>query len=83
MGIVNNIVLDSEGKKYLNLGDSPKIDESQIGNTLSNFEVLNLLCKDEAFNSVIKVRSLNNKKLYTLKEFKNCSNNTFLKQIYI
>ena len=82
MGIVNNIVLDSEGKKYLNLGDSPKIDESQIGNTLSNFEVLNLLCKDEAFNSVIKVRSLNNKKLYTLKEFKNCSNNTFLKQTF-
>ena len=82
MGIVNNIVLDSEGNKYLNLGDAPKIDESQIGNTLPNFEVLNLLCSDEAINSVIKVRSLNNKKLYTLKEFKNCSNNTFLKQTF-
>ena len=82
MGIVNNIVLDSEGNKYLNLGDAPKIDESQIGNTLPNFEVLNLLCSDEAINSVIKVRSLNNKKLYTLKEFKNCSNNLFLKQTF-
>ena len=30
MGIVNNIVLDSEGNKYLNLGDAQKIDESQI-----------------------------------------------------
>ena len=82
MGIVNNIVLDSEGNKYLNLGDAQKIDESQIGNTLPNFEVLNLLCSDEAINSVIKVRSLNNKKLYTLKEFKNCSNNLFLKQTF-
>ena len=82
MGIVNNIVLDYEGNKYLNLGDAPKIDESQIGNTLPNFEVLNLLCSDEAINSVIKVRSLNNKKLYTLKEFKNCSNNLFLKQTF-
>jgi len=82
MGIVNNIVLDTEGNKYLNLGDQPKIDESKIGNNLSNFEVLHMLSKDEAVNIVIKVRSLNNNKIYSLKQFKNCSNNIFLKQTF-
>ena len=81
MGITNNNILDCEGNKYSNLNDKPSIDESQIGYSLSDFEILQTLTKDDAPNTVLKARSLNNKKIYSLKEFQNCSNNFKLKQI--
>ena len=82
MGITNNNILDCEGNKYLNLNDKPLIDESQIGKSLSDFEILQTLTKDNASYTVLKARSLNNKKIYSLKEFKNCSNDFRLKQIF-
>ena len=81
MGIVNNIVLDSEGNKYLNLGDTQKNDEKQIGNNLSNYEPLQILSDlNIGVNVVVKVRSLDNNKIYSLKKFKNSVNNNFLIQ---
>ena len=82
MGIVNNIVLDSEGNKYLNLQESNEIAENQSNNKLSNFDILYILSKANAINLVIKVRSLNDKKIYSLKKFPNSSNNNILIQTF-
>ena len=82
MGITNNNILDCEGNKYSYLNDKPSIDENQIGKSLSDFEILQTLTKNEHKYTVFKARSLNNKKIYSLKEFKNYSNNIQLEQIF-
>ena len=82
MGITNNNILDCEGNKYSYLNDKPSIDENQIGKSLSDFEILQTLTKNEHKYTVFKARSLNNKKIYSLKEFKNYSNNIQLEQTF-
>ena len=80
MGIVNNRVLDYQGNRYINIWNDKKDFEIKPENNLLNYEILEKISKDKAPNLVIKVRSLNNKKIYSLKQFKNCYENQFLIQ---
>ena len=80
MGILNNKVLDSKGNKYINLENWCKNDINKIDNNLFNYEILEKLSENKGTNLVTKVRSLNNKKIYSMKQFKNCSENPFIIQ---
>ena len=80
MGILNNKVLDSKGNKYINLENWCKNDINKIDNNLFNYEILEKLSENKGANLVTKVRSLNNKKIYSMKQFKNCSENPFIIQ---
>ena len=79
MGIINNTVLDCEGNNYQNIEDEPQVNINQIGNKLSDFEILQIINKqgDHIINAhlVFKVRSLINKKIYALKRYPNISLN--------
>ena len=80
MGISNNKVLDFQGNKYINLENWCKNDINKIDNNLFNYEILEKLSENKGANLVTKVRSLNNKKIYSMKQFKNCSENPFIIQ---
>ena len=80
MGISNNKVLDFQGNKYINLENWYKNDINKIDNNLLNYEILEKLSENKGANLVTKVRSLNNKKIYSMKQFKNCSENPFIIQ---
>ena len=80
MGILYNKVLDSKGNKYINLENWCKNDINKIDNNLFNYEILEKLSENKGTNLVTKVRSLNNKKIYSMKQFKNCSENPFIIQ---
>ena len=80
MGISNNKVLDFQGNKYINLENWCKNDINKIDNNLFNYEILEKLSENKGTNLVTKVRSLNNKKIYSMKQFKNCSENPFIIQ---
>ena len=80
MGILNNKVLDFQGNKYINLENWCKNDINKIDNNLFNYEILEKLSENKGTNLVTKVRSLNNKKIYSMKQFKNCSENPFIIQ---
>ena len=80
MGILNNKVLDSKGNKYINLENWCKNDINKIDNNLFNYEILEKLSENKGANLVTKVRSLNNNKIYSMKQFKNCSENPFIIQ---
>ena len=77
MGILNNTVFDCEGNKYQNIDDEPQVNINQIGNKLSDFEILQIINKQEEGKSnehiVFKARSLINKKIYALKRYQNIS----------
>ena len=45
MGIINNTVLDCEGNTYQNIEDEPQVNINQIGNKLSDFEILQKINK--------------------------------------
>ena len=80
MGISNNKVLDFQGNKYINLENWYKNDINKIDNNLFNYEILEKLSENKGANLVTKVRSLNNNKIYSMKQFKNCSENPFIIQ---
>ena len=79
MGILNNTVLDCEGNKHQNIEEEPKVHINQIGNQLWHFEILQTINKEEEkkvnLHLVFKVRSLINKKIYTLKRYPNFNQN--------
>ena len=68
MGSQMEKVLDYEGKSYAIFDESSLYDDSQIGNKLTDFEILEVLTNDERNpNFVAKVRSIKNHKIYALK----------------
>jgi len=67
MGSQMEKVLDYEGKSYAIFDESSLYDDTQIGNQLSDFEILEVLSDEENSNFVAKVRSIQNHKIYALK----------------
>ena len=68
MGSQMEKVLDYEGKSYAIFDESSLYDDIQIGNKLTDFEILEVLTDDEKnTNFVAKVRSIKNHKIYALK----------------
>jgi hypothetical protein len=70
MGSQLEKVLDYEGKSYAIFDESSLYDDSQIGNKLEDFEILEVLnaeSNESNPNFVAKVRSIKNHKIYALK----------------
>ena len=67
MGSQMEKVLDYEGKSYAIFDESSLYDDSQIGDKLTDFEILEVLNDESNPNFVAKVRSIKNKKIYALK----------------
>ena len=67
MGSQMEKVLDYEGKSYAIFDESSIYDDSQIGNQLADFEILEVLSDENNSNFVAKVRSIQNHKIYALK----------------
>ena len=59
---------DSEGTSHLIFDKSAMFDDSQMGNKLSDFEVLQVLGAFNNNNIISKVRSLKNNKIYIMKK---------------
>ena len=59
-------VKDLEGNNHLIFDESSLYDDSQMGESLSDFETLQVLSEESCF--VTKVRSLNNHKIYAMKK---------------
>ena len=77
MGNQMEIVKDTEGNRHLIFDESSLYDDSQMGDNLSDFEILQVLSEndeneeemqDNCFCFVAKVRSLNNQKIYAMKK---------------
>lgn len=67
MGSQMELVKDSEGNNHVIFDESTLYDDSQMGNNLGDFEILQILSdKDNSF--VSKVRSFNNHKIYAMKK---------------
>ena len=81
MGAQMELVKDSEGNSHAIFDESSLYDDSQMGNSLSDFEILQIL-NDKNNSFVSKVRSLNNHKIYAMKKI-NLNNNQYLAQQYI
>ena len=60
-------VKDLEGNNHLIFDESSLYDDSQMGESLSDFETLQVLSEDNSC-FVTKVRSLNNHKIYAMKK---------------
>ena len=67
MGSQMEKVLDYEGKSYAIFDESSLYDDSQIGDKLTDFEILEVLNDESNPNFVAKVRSIKNHKIYALK----------------
>ena len=81
MGSQMETVKDSEGNSHVIFDESSIYDDSQMGNKLSDFEILQVLNESQDSLYVAKVRSLNNHKIYAMKriEFNKIQNtNNFL-----
>ena len=81
MGSQMETVKDSEGNSHVIFDESSIYDDSQMGNKLSDFEILQVLNESQNSLYVAKVRSLNNHKIYAMKriEFNKIPNgNNFL-----
>ena len=61
-------VKDSEGNSHVIFDESSLYDDSQMGDQLSDFEILQVLSEDNTSSFVAKVRSLNNHKIYAMKK---------------
>ena len=75
-----NPIKDSEGNNHI-FDDSSINDDIEIGDNLSDFEILQIL--SEKSNCVSKVRSLKNYKIYAMKEIKLNSFENSNRQKYI
>ena len=67
MGSQMEKVLDYEGKSYAIFDESSLYDDNQIGNNISDFEILEVLNDNPNQNFIAKVRSIKNHKIYALK----------------
>ena len=87
MGSINETVKDSEGNKFSIFDETSLYDDSQMGDNLSDFEILQILTEDQNQNQnqkqciVIKVRSLKNNKLYAMKKINNNINIYILQKL--
>ena len=87
MGSINETVKDSEGNKFSIFDETSLYDDSQMGDNLSDFEILQILTEDQNQNQnqkqciVIKVRSLKNNKLYAMKKINNNINEYILQKL--
>ena len=66
MGAQMEVVKDLEGNKHIIFDESSLYDDSQMGESLSDFEILQVLGENSCF--VAKVRSFNNHKIYAMKK---------------
>ena len=66
MGAQMEVVKDLEGNKHIIFDESSFYDDSQMGESLSDFEILQVLGENSCF--VAKVRSFNNHKIYAMKK---------------
>ena len=60
-------VKDSEGKEYILFDESELYDDKEMGDTLEDFEILQIL-GNGSYGFVAKARSLKNKKVYAMKK---------------
>ena len=67
MGSQMETVKDSEGNSHVIFDESSMYDDSQMGDKLSDFEILQVLNESPNSLYVAKVRSLNNHKIYAMK----------------
>ena len=79
MGSQMEKVLDYEGKSYAIFDESSLYDDTQIGDKLTDFEILEVLNGDSNPNFVAKARSIKNHKIYALKRL-NMKYNPYLYQ---
>ena len=70
MGSQLETIKDSEGNNHVIFDESSLFDDSQMGDKLEDFEILQVLSEKNNNNGcfVAKVRSLNNHKIYALKK---------------
>ena len=68
MGSQMEVFKDSEGTSHLIFDKSAMYDDSQMGQKLSDFEVLQVLGAFNNNNIISKVRSLKNNKIYIIKK---------------
>ena len=62
-----SVIKDSEGKEYIIFNESELYDDNEMGNTIEDFEILQILGKG-SYGFVAKIRSKKNKKIYALKQ---------------
>ena len=68
MGNEFEVFRDAEGNNHLIFDQSALYDDSQIGNKMSDFEVLRIIGSFDNKNPISKVRCLKNNKIYALKK---------------
>ena len=61
------MVKDSEGNNHIILEKQTLYDDSEMGENLSDFEILQVLNEEDKSLLISKVRSLNNNKIYAMK----------------
>ena len=67
MGSQMEKIFDYEGQSYAIFDESSLYDDNQIGNNISDFEILEVLNDNPNQNFIAKVRSIKNHKIYALK----------------
>ena len=60
-------IKDSEGKEYIIFDESELYDDKKMGDSLQDFEILQILGKG-SYGFVAKIRSKKNKKIYAMKK---------------
>ena len=68
MGNEFEVFRDAEGNNHLIFDQSALYDDSQIGNKMSDFEVLRIIGSFDNKNPISKVRCLKNNKIYAMKK---------------
>ena len=67
MNVILELISNLENNQLNNLGDSSESDDSKNGKRLIDYENLQVLSQEYNKNYVLKVRSLNNNKIYSMK----------------
>ena len=62
-----SVIKDSEGKEYIIFNESELYDDNEMGNSIEDFEILQILGKG-SYGFVAKIRSKKNKKIYVDKK---------------
>ena len=60
-------IKDQEGKEYLIFDETELYDDSEMGDKLEDFDILQILGKG-SYGFVAKVRSIKNNKIYAMKQ---------------
>ena len=90
MGSQIDTIKDIQGNNHFIFDESSLYDDSQMGEKVTDFEILQFLSEDEANQGndsstsfVAKVRSLNNNKIYAMKKIElNIKNPQFIQDSY-